>query len=124
MTKSAPDTKHPGSVLSYTFGFVSAIALSVGAYWLVVNEVYSGAALIAAITAMAIAQLIIQLVCFLHLGNEPKPRWNLAVFLFMILIMTIVVGGSLWIMHNLNYNMMMTPEEMETFMLEQNKKGF
>jgi heme/copper-type cytochrome/quinol oxidase subunit 4 len=27
-------------------------------------------------------------------------------FLFMLIVLVIVVGGSLWIMHNLDYNMM------------------
>lgn len=76
------------------------------------------------VMALAAAQMVIQLVFFLHLGNESSPKWNLAAFAFMLLMLGILVIGSLWIMNNLNYNMMMSPQEMNQYMLEQNKKGF
>ena len=43
---------------------------------------------------------------YLHLGLESKPRWNLMMFLFMVLLIFVLVGGSMWIMYNLNYNVM------------------
>ncbi|MBI3494428.1 cytochrome o ubiquinol oxidase subunit IV [Candidatus Saccharibacteria bacterium] len=58
------------------------------------------------LVVFAITQLIVQVVFFLHLGKEPKPRLNLMSFLFMILIVVIIAFGSLWIMQNLNYHML------------------
>ena len=58
------------------------------------------------ISVSAVMQLLIQLIFFLHLNSESKPRWNLTVFLFIILIVGILVIGTLWIMYNLDYNMM------------------
>ena len=52
-----------------------------------------------------LAQFFTQLLFFLHLGRETKPRWKLLVFLFMTMIVAILVFGSLWIMYNLNYHM-------------------
>lgn len=93
-------------VLSYVIGFVSSIILTLVAYILVVNHVMSGAGLVAVIVGLAIIQLFVQLFFFLHLGEESKPRWNLMALLFAAMVVIIVVFGSLWIMNNLNYNMM------------------
>ncbi|MBE8365690.1 cytochrome o ubiquinol oxidase subunit IV, partial [Leptospira borgpetersenii serovar Balcanica] len=46
------------------------------------------------------------LVCFLHMNASSEERWNLVAFVFTLLIIAIVVVGSIWIMWNLNYNMM------------------
>lgn len=112
------------SVKSYATGFVFSVALTLLAYQAVVNHWLSGPALIGTVMGLAVLQLIVQLVFFLHLGSESKPRWNLVMFLFMLLVLVIIVGGSLWIMANLNYNMMMTPEQMDEYMLKQSNKGF
>jgi cytochrome o ubiquinol oxidase subunit IV len=56
-------------------------------------------------------------VFFLHLGRETRPRWKLAVFLFMLGVILILVFGSLWIMTNLNYRMM--PKQMVQYMNSQ-----
>jgi cytochrome o ubiquinol oxidase operon protein cyoD len=79
--------------------------------------------LLAVVVGLAVAQLLVQLVFFLHLGREPKPRQNLVVFLFMLLVIGILVIGSLWIMHNLNYHMTMTPKQMDQKLLDQYSEG-
>ncbi len=55
---------------------------------------------------IATLQAVIQLFFFLHLDVEENPRWNLMMFLFMVFTIIILVGGSLWIMANLDYNTM------------------
>ncbi len=97
--------KH-GSLKTYTIGFALSIALTLAAYFAVVNQLLTGQNLIIAIITLAIVQLIVQLFFFLHLGSESKPRWNLTVFVFMLIVLVILVFGSLWIMHNLDHNMM------------------
>ena len=62
-------------------------------------------------------QFVGQLIFFMHLGRETKPRWKLAVTLMMILVVSILVGGSLWIMSNLTYRM--TPTQEENYMNNQ-----
>jgi cytochrome o ubiquinol oxidase operon protein cyoD len=74
-------------------------------YYLVVEHVVSGDALVATILGFAVLQMIIQIVFFLHLGREPKPHWNLAFFISTVGIILVVVGGSMWIMRHLHYNM-------------------
>jgi heme/copper-type cytochrome/quinol oxidase subunit 4 len=46
----------------------------------------------------------VQLIFFVHLDQERKPRWNLMVLLFAVLVVVIICFGSLWIMKNLNYH--------------------
>lgn len=109
-------------LLSYVLGFVLSVILTLDAYLLVVSNALSGGALVAAVVGLALVQLVVQLLFFLHIDRGPGARWNIAMFLFMLLVVFIVVGGSLWIMNNLDYNMM--PSEMEEYMLHQSDKGF
>jgi cytochrome o ubiquinol oxidase operon protein cyoD len=95
-----------GTVRSYTTGFGLSLILTIGAYLLVAHDVFSGWSLVFALAGLAIAQLLVQLIFFLHLGRESRPRWNLTVMLFAVMVVSIVVFGSLWIMKNLNYNHM------------------
>ena len=64
-------------------------------------------ALIVAILAMAVVQVLVHLVCFLHMNTKSDEGWNMTAFVFTVLIIAILVVGSIWIMWNLNYNMMM-----------------
>lgn len=98
---------------SYIFGFLFSILLTIVPYLLVVNHRLAGWTLVGVLIAVALAQMIVQLFFFLHLGNERRPRWNLMVFLFMALVVLIVVIGSLWIMNNLNYHM--SPHDVEKY---------
>lgn len=110
-----PETSH-GTVQSYTVGFITSLILTFAAYLMVVNHLFSGWGLLLAIAGLAIAQLLVQLLFFLHLGQESRPRWNLQVFAFMLIVLFIVVGGSLWIMKNLDYHHgNMTPQQTNDF---------
>lgn len=93
-----------GSVRSYTTGFVLSLVLTLAAYIIVVNDVWAGWAMVGALAVLAVAQLFVQLIYFLHLGRESKPRWNLSVLLFAVMVVGILVFGSLWIMSNIQYN--------------------
>jgi len=103
-----------GTAKSYTVGFGLSIALTLMAYALVDRNVLAGWDLAMAIVGLALVQLVVQLLFFLHLGQESKPRLNLLTLLFALLVLLIVVLGSLWIMSNLNHYKAMTPAETET----------
>lgn len=109
-------------------GFALSVVLTLGAYFLVVEHIFSGNALDFVLAGLCLTQVLVQLLFFLHLGNEPKPYWNLLVFLFMVLVVAILVLGSLWIMHNLDYRTMpadmpATIPAMDTSTMLQNQKG-
>jgi cytochrome o ubiquinol oxidase subunit IV len=114
-----PSQEH-STLSSYVIGFASSIILTLTAYFLVVDQAYAGATLRVFIVALALAQFMTQVVFFLHLGRETKPRWKLLVFTGMVTVVLILVSGSLWIMSNLNYRM--SPTQVQNYM--QSQDGF
>ena len=105
MSHQTHDTNH-GTQKSYIIGFILSILLTIIPYALVVNHLLVGYSLIIAVVILGIIQLLVQLIFFLHLSSHSSQRWNLITFLFTVLIVVILVIGSLWIMYNMNYNMM------------------
>lgn len=110
--------------LRYVIGFLSALLLSVGSYLIVVNGGLESSAIMAVILTLAVVQLIVQLIFFLHLDIRGRSAGRTVVFVFTIIMMLVVVVGSLWIMRNLDYRMGMSSEAMNEYMQTQNKKGF
>jgi cytochrome o ubiquinol oxidase operon protein cyoD len=107
-----------GTVITYVAGFVLSVVLTLVAYVLVVNQAIPNRdLLIGAVIGLAVVQFIVQMVFFLHLGREQRPRWNLVVFSFMVVVLFILVLGTLWIMNSLDYNMT-PPEELERSIIE------
>ena len=101
--------------MSYVVGFLLSVFTTLLAYFFVVNQLWPKEVLIYVVLAIAVVQLVVQVVFFLHIGRG--SRWKLLTFVFTILIVAIVVVGSIWIMENLNYNMMdMSPDEMRQYM--------
>ncbi|MGB7977930.1 MAG: cytochrome o ubiquinol oxidase subunit IV [Chlamydiales bacterium] len=93
------------STQSYALGYVASLFLTLAAFLIVGQKLLSGWLLGVTLFALALAQSWIQLAYYFHLGKEPKPRWNLLAFYFMLFILVIVVIGSLLIMKSLNYRM-------------------
>jgi cytochrome o ubiquinol oxidase operon protein cyoD len=112
-----------GSITSYSVGFALAIILTLAAYFAVTGGWFSEVGAIVVVSLLAVIQIIVQLVFFLHLGRD-KVKWKAAAFYTMFIILILIVGGSLWIMYNLDYSMMMSPEAMQEYMIEEGKKGF
>ncbi len=98
--------KWHGSLKSYLYGFFGSLALTAITFSLVLFEGLSGNALIYTVVFLALMQAVVQLVFFLHLGREEKPKIESMVFCFMILILLIISLGSLWVMNDLNARMM------------------
>ena len=65
------------------------------------------------IVLLCVAQLVVQLVYFLHIGAKRSQRQNSAIFLCTAGLIAIIVAGSLWVMHNANTNMMPTHMSIE-----------
>ena len=110
-----------GTYKSYTVGFILSLVLTFAAFGAVWAHQHQGLLstplLVAALLLLAAAQLMVQLLFFLHIGSETKPRWNMASLLFAVLVLIIIVGGSVWIMNNLNYHMM-SPDATEEFLIK------
>jgi cytochrome o ubiquinol oxidase operon protein cyoD len=95
-----------GSIRSYATGFILAIVLTVISFALLMSGALSRSAVLFGLVGAAIVQILVHLHYFLHLDTSSAARWNVLALLFTLLIMALFVGGTIWIMYNLNYRMM------------------
>jgi cytochrome o ubiquinol oxidase subunit IV len=95
-----------GSLKSYLTGFILSLILTAIPFALVMSGAWSVSATLALILIAGVAQILAHLHYFLHLDTSSAERWNVLALIFTILIMILFVGGSLWIMYDLNYRMM------------------
>lgn len=101
-----------GTYQSYTIGFISSIFLTLLSFFLVAYSALPPETLYIVVGVLAITQLFIQLVFFLHLNTHSKTTWNLLSFLFTLVVVLVLVIGTLWIMYNLYSKMDMNSMAM------------
>ena len=97
-----------GSVAQYLTGYGLSVILTAAAFLVVMQAAWSPAATATAITVLAATQIVVHLYYFLHLNASSAQRWNVMASAFTVVIAAIVIGGTLWVMHNANENM--TPQ--------------
>ncbi len=90
----------------YLVGLVLATALTVASFTVAGTQIVWGPALSIALVVLAIAQMGVHLVFFIHITTAPDNTNNALALAFGVLIVLLLMGGSLWIIANLNYNMM------------------
>jgi cytochrome o ubiquinol oxidase subunit IV len=99
----APDRIRSG-VRTYLLGLGLAVALTAASFWAANTSLIYGPSVPIAISALAVAQMGIHLVFFLHITSAPDNTNNILALAFGFLIVCIVVLGSLWIMTHLAQN--------------------
>ena len=111
---SGADHKHAshGSLKSYIVGFILSIVLTLLSFGCVMSGAVPHDLILPGIMVFCVAQVLVQLVFFLHLSAAPGQRDNLSIGVFTVLIIAIVVVGSLWVLHNMNVNMMHPAQTM------------
>lgn len=102
---------------NYSIGFILSLVLTLAAYFIVVDKAATGFVLVYIILGLAIVQMVVQLVYFLHLSGKSSGKRNLIFFLATVGMVFIIVAGSIWIMNHLNANM--TPDQMNQYMKDQ-----
>jgi len=96
-----------GNFKSYAIGFILSMVLTAVAFALVMQgEMLPRWAVFLGIFGTAIVQILVHLHYFLHLDASSTASWNVTALVFTVLIIILFVGGTLWIMSNLNYRMM------------------
>jgi cytochrome o ubiquinol oxidase operon protein cyoD len=95
-----------GSLKSYLTGFVLSLILTAIPFAMVMSGTWPSSACLAAILSAGIVQILVHLYYFLHLDTSSAARWNVLAMIFTVLIMALFVGGSIWVMHSLDYRMM------------------
>jgi len=104
-----PGVEHEESTadfLSYTAGLVLAVGLTIASFVVSQTTLLWGPGIPVGLAVLAIAQMGVHLVFFLHLGTGPDHTNNVLALAFGILIVFLIIAGSCWIMANLNANMM------------------
>ena len=106
-----------GTVRTYTIGFGLSLLLTFEAFYIATHQSLGATNASIIVLVLAIVQLLVQLFFFLHLDRAAKAPWNVLIFIFTAVIVSIVVFGSLWIMNNLNYHMgqRMTPQQADSY---------
>lgn len=95
-----------GGVLAYSVGLGLAALLTVVSFTLPALHLVWAPSLPIALAVLAIAQMGVHLVFFLHLTSGPDNVNNVLALAFGVLIVFLVIAGSLWIMYEMNMNMM------------------
>lgn len=107
-----PDAKHGsdhghGSKKSYLVGFALSGLLTIIPFWLVMARPIGDPTLIAIlISLLAVAQILVHTICFLHVNTSGEGGWTLLAYIFTGVLLVITIAGSMWIMFHLNTNMM------------------
>ena len=100
-------------LLVYSIGLALAVILTITSFWAANTSLLWPAGVPLGLAVLAIAQMGVHIVFFLHITTGPDNTKNVLALAFGILIVLLVVAGSLWIMANLNANMMPPPEMMD-----------
>jgi cytochrome o ubiquinol oxidase operon protein cyoD len=106
------EERESAGVLVYTIGLLLAVGLTATSFWVANTGLLWGPGVGLGLVVLAVAQMGIHLVFFLHITTGPDNTNNVLALAFGILTVILVVAGSLWIMANLNDNMMPPPELM------------
>jgi cytochrome o ubiquinol oxidase operon protein cyoD len=93
------------SLKAYAIGFVLSLILTAIPFGFVIYGTLSQTTTIVAIFSAAVVQILVHLHYFLHLNASSEARWNVLALLFSVLIMGLIIGGTLWIMYHLHYQL-------------------
>jgi cytochrome o ubiquinol oxidase subunit IV len=98
---------------TYVAGFLLAALLTAASFYTVYTDLIWQPAIPAALVALAVAQIGVHLVFFLHITTAPDNTNNVLALAFGVLIVALIIGGSVWIMDQMNSRMMQAPHAIE-----------
>ena len=110
-TDQAPgvgESEAAGSFATYTAGLAFALLLTGASFLVSQTHLLWAPGVSAGLAVLAIAQMGVHLVFFLHIGTGSDNTNNVLALAFGVLIVGLIMVGSLWIMANMNHNMMPT----------------
>ena len=108
----APHVSMLSETMSYVIGLVLALVLTGISFWVASTSAIWGPGVAVGLIVLAIAQMGIHLVFFLHITTGPDNTNNVLALAFGVLIVFLVMIGTIWIMGHMNANMGPTPEMM------------
>ncbi|WP_153772337.1 cytochrome o ubiquinol oxidase subunit IV [Labrenzia sp. CE80] len=103
-----------GSFKSYMIGFVLSVILTIIPFYIVMGDALDSRLLaIAIVFVLGAIQMVVHIVYFLHINSRVEEGWLAMALTFTILLVVIVLSGSIWVMFNLEQNMMPAHEQIE-----------
>ena len=111
----APGEQHDtlfSEVSSYLIGLGLALLLTATSFYVAFTPLLWGPGIPVGLVVLAVAQMGVHLVFFLHITSGPDNANNALALAFGVLIVLLIMAGTLWIMANLNMNMAPGPELM------------
>ena len=108
-TPGVEEHEPTANVLSYTVGFAFAVLATIASFVVAQTNLLWPPGIPVGLIVLALAQIGVHLVFFLHLGSGPDQTNNILALAFGVLIVFLVIGGSIWIIANLNANMTVMP---------------
>ncbi|HVW68687.1 MAG TPA: cytochrome o ubiquinol oxidase subunit IV [Steroidobacteraceae bacterium] len=109
---SAAESVREG-VRGYVLGLVLASVLTAASFWAAHTRLIYGPGVPIALVVLAVAQMGIHLVFFLHITTAPDNTNNVLALAFGVLIVAVLVFGTVWVMIHMNHNMMPMPPQNE-----------
>ena len=115
----APGDEHleGGGIAERVYGYLTglglAILLTATSFFIAGTDLVWEPSIPVALVVLAIAQMGVHLVFFLHITTGADNTNNVLALAFGLLIVFLVIGGSLWIMAHLNHNMMPMDQIMQ-----------
>lgn len=100
------DSGVASGVIGYVIGLVLALGLTGVAFYVAGSDLIWKPGIPTGLIVLAVAQMGVHLVFFLHITTSPDSTNNVLALAFGVLIVILVIGGSVWIMAHLNHNMM------------------
>jgi cytochrome o ubiquinol oxidase operon protein cyoD len=104
----APGEQHDplvSEIWSYVIGLGLALLLTAASFYVASTSLLWGPGIAVGLVVLAIAQMGVHLVFFLHITSGPDNTNNVLALAFGVLIVLLIMGGTLWIMANLAANM-------------------
>ena len=108
-TPGVEDQEATANYLSYTVGLGLAVLLTIASFVVAQTNLLWPPGIAVGLIVLAFAQIGVHLVFFLHLGSGPDHTNNILALAFGVLIVFLVIIGSVWIIADLNWNMMEMP---------------
>lgn len=91
----------------YATGFVLSVILTAIPFWLVMAKVITDRpTAVLVLGALAVAQILVHMVFFLHMNGKVEGGWTLLSTIFTVVFVVIAIAGTLWVMFHMNTNMM------------------
>ena len=100
-------------VFNSNVGLGLSIVLTLASFWAVSEHIIYGPAIPIALIVLAVAQMGVHLVFFLHVTTGPDNTNNVLALAFGVLVVFLLVAGSIWIMNHLQTNMMPMSQLMQ-----------